>query len=238
MAKVDPTDVRPRLLVLWDIDHTLIETRGVGFRFFQRAFQSATGRPLARRAKIAGRTELDIIRESLRVNDIEPTDDAVSNVAVALTREYEAGRVELGQVGQALPGAHDALHSLTTNALVFQTVLTGNLPEVARVKLEVFGLANYLNLDAGAFGADHTERAALVGVAQERASARTGVSFSSDATVLIGDTPGDVAAGRAAGARVIGIATGKTTVKELQQQGATQAVESLQGVDMGALLGL
>jgi hypothetical protein len=68
----------PHVLVLWDIDHTLLETRGVGSTIYQRAFNAATGRTFGRLAEVSGRTELDIMRETLLRNDIEPTNDAMS----------------------------------------------------------------------------------------------------------------------------------------------------------------
>lgn len=84
------SDVSPsRLLLLWDVDHTLIETRGVGFTIYQRAFPAATGRPLTELAKVSGRTELDIMRETLRINGVEPTDQAVDRLAAALVQGYE-----------------------------------------------------------------------------------------------------------------------------------------------------
>ncbi|WP_253831295.1 haloacid dehalogenase-like hydrolase [Actinokineospora globicatena] len=212
--------------MLWDVDHTLIETRGAGRRFFEQAFQAATGRPLANRANISGRTELDIIRESLNVNGIEPNEDRVAEVATALVRQYEHGRDELADTGRALPGAREALQALGGDPAVFQTVLTGNLPEAARVKLEVFDLAKYLDLSSGAYGADHEERAALVAVARERAAARFGSGFDGHDTVLIGDTPGDVAAATATGARVIGVTTGKFDAAALR--GADTVIGSLE----------
>ncbi|WP_285508411.1 haloacid dehalogenase-like hydrolase [Actinokineospora sp. NBRC 105648] len=213
--------------MLWDIDHTLVESRGVGRRFFEQAFHAATGRTLVKRADISGRTELDIIRQSLAVNDIEPTGDLVAEVMNALVREYQHGSDELGTTGRALPGAHKAVQLLAAESSVFQTVLTGNLPEVARIKLETFHLADYLNLDAGAYGSDHTDRSALVAIARERAAEHTGIRFANSATVLIGDTPGDAAAGRSVGARVIGVATGKSSIAELTGAGASPVIESL-----------
>ncbi|WP_018683966.1 HAD family hydrolase [Actinokineospora enzanensis] len=216
----------PSYLVLWDVDHTLIETRGAGRRFFEQAFRAATGRPLTNRANISGRTELDIIRESLNVNGIEPNDDRVAEVATSLVREYEQGRDELAATGRALPGAREALQALESEPAIFQTVLTGNLPEAARVKLEVFDLAKYLDLSAGAYGADHEERAALVAVARERAAARFGSGFDGRDTVIIGDTPGDVTAATATGARVIAVTTGKFDAAALQ--GADIVIDSLE----------
>jgi phosphoglycolate phosphatase len=219
----------PRLL-LWDVDHTLIETRGVGFAIYQRAFPVATGRPLVELATVSGRTELDIMRETLRINDIEPTEEAVERLAVALVQGYEDARTELASRGRALPGAHDTLAELAANEAVFQTVLTGNVREVARIKLEVFGLDGFLDLEAGAYGDDHQERAELVAIAQQRAKKRTGVEFGNDATVVIGDTPNDVAAALAAGVQVVGVATGKTTLEQLREAGANWAVGTVSAV--------
>lgn len=220
----------PRLLVLWDVDHTLIETRGVGFAIYQRAFPVATGRALVELAKVSGRTELDIMRETLRINDVDPTDEAVDALAEALIQGYEDARTELSERGRALPGANDTLTKLAANETMFQTVLTGNLREVARIKLEVFGLDGFLDLAAGAYGDDHQERAELVTIAQERAGDRTGNEFGTTTTVLIGDTPNDVAAGLAAGVPAIGVATGKTSIAELRAAGATWAVASVDEV--------
>ena len=220
----------PRLLILWDIDHTLIETRGVGLAIYQRAFPAATGRELTELAKVSGRTELDIMRETLRINGVEPTDEAVRRLATTLVQGYEDARVELAGQGRALPGAREILAEWANRTTLFQTVLTGNLREVARIKLEVFGLDAFLDLEAGAYGNDHQERAELVAIAQQRASQRVGIEFGNDATVLIGDTPNDVAAGLAAGVRVVGVATGKTSLDELNQAGATWAVDEVQSV--------
>ncbi|MCU1658610.1 MAG: haloacid dehalogenase [Pseudonocardiales bacterium] len=216
-----------RLLVLWDVDHTLIETRGVGRAIYDRAFPIATAKPLAELASVSGRTELDIMAETLRINGIQPTDEMVATLAAALIQGYEDARDELRTVGRALPGAHDVLASLANEPAIHQSVLTGNLREVARIKLETFGLDGYLDLASGAYGDDDSDRPKLVALAQQRAAERTGVVFGNDATVLVGDTPKDVEAGLAAGVRVIGVATGKTSVQELRHAGAHDVTSDL-----------
>ncbi|MGH3516211.1 MAG: HAD family hydrolase [Haloechinothrix sp.] len=147
----------PRTLVLWDVDHTLIETRGVGRAIYDRAFPAATGKPLEKLAKISGRTELDIMAESLRINDIEPTDGAIENLATALVQGYENARAELATTGRALRGTKDTLETLAADPTIHQGVVTGNLREVARIKLEVFGLHRYLDLDSSAYGDDDAQ---------------------------------------------------------------------------------
>ncbi|MGH3801346.1 MAG: HAD family hydrolase [Pseudonocardiaceae bacterium] len=217
----------PRLLVLWDIDHALIETRGVGRAIYERASPAATGKPLATLATISGRTELDIMAESLRLNDIEPSDEMITQLARALIQGYQDAREELRAVGRTLPGVQDTLTGLARSPIVHQSVLTGNLRDVARIKLEVFDLDHYLDLNAGAYGDDDPERPTLVAIAQQRAAERTGVMFGNDATVMIGDTPQDVEAGLVAGVRVIGVATGKTSIQELRDVGAQQVATNI-----------
>jgi phosphoglycolate phosphatase-like HAD superfamily hydrolase len=217
----------PRLLVLWDIDHTLIETRGVGRAIYDRAFPAATGRPLVELARVAGRTELTIMAESLRLNGVEPTDDAVGRLAAALVQGYADARGELAERGRVLPGAHETLATMAARPAVQQSVLTGNLRPVARIKLEVFGLDRYLDLAAGAYGDDSSDRPELVAVAQQRSADRTGIPFDGDTTVLIGDTPNDVAAGLAAGVRVVGVATGASDAEALRRAGAQEVAADL-----------
>ncbi|MGH3714260.1 MAG: HAD family hydrolase [Micromonosporaceae bacterium] len=219
----------PRLLLLWDVDHTLIETRGVGRAIYDRAFPAATGVALTRLATIAGRTELDIMEESLRVNGVEPTIERIAILASALTLGYQSAREELGRIGRALPGAEKTLASLATEPAIHQTVVTGNLREVARIKLEVFGLDRYVDLTSGAYGDDDKERVNLVALSRRRASARTGVEFGADATILLGDTPNDVEAGLAAGVHVVGVATGKTSAALLMAAGAHEVTNDLHG---------
>lgn len=220
-------DHAARVFVLWDIDHTLIETRGVGFAIYQRAFLASTGQPLQQLAQVSGRTELDIMRETLRINRIQPTNEAVVDLAQALTRGYEQARHELASTGRALPGAATTLNSLASFPSVHQGVLTGNLEDVARIKLDVFDLTKYLDLDTSAYGNDHSERADLVKIAQERARSRLNVTFPNSHTVLIGDTPNDIRAAILAGVQAIGVATGQSSVEDLRRAGAREVLPDL-----------
>jgi phosphoglycolate phosphatase-like HAD superfamily hydrolase len=217
----------PQVLVLWDVDHTLIETRGVGSAIYKRAFPAATGRPLDMLAQVSGRTELDIMRETLRVNGIEPTNETIAKLVTALISGYENAREELATTGRALPGAEATLDRLAAEPRVHQGVLTGNLRDVARIKLEVFRLDTRLDLEASAYGDDHSERPKLVAIAQARASNRTKTTFDNQHTILIGDTPKDIEAGLTAGVQVIAVASGKSTAKELRAVGATIIVDDL-----------
>lgn len=232
MSSAEPS----RVLVLWDVDHTLIETRGVGSAIYRRAFAEATGRPLGELADVSGRTELDIMREMLRINGVEATDEAVGALAAALTEGYDDARDELVAAGRALPGAEATLRRLADDPRIHQSVLTGNLRAIARIKLDVFGLTGYLDLDVGAYGEDHADRAHLVGIAQQRASEHTGVAVANSCTILLGDTPNDVRAAATAGVRVIGVATGKHGPDDLIAAGAPAVLIDLTDPDRAAAL--
>lgn len=215
------------VLVLWDIDHTLIAAQGVGRAVYQRAFLAVTGRPLREMATFGGRTELAVMRETLLHNGVEPTEGVLAEFAALLAAEFEAARGELADRGRVLPGAVATLAALAAEHAVYQGVLTGNLRAVARIKLEVFGLDAHLDLDAGAYGEEHLERSGLVGYAQQRAAHRYDAPFDGPRTVLVGDTLNDVRAALDAGVSVIGVATGENSADELRGAGAAVVLDAL-----------
>ncbi len=86
---------------------------------------------------------------------------------------------------------------------------------MAAAKLEVYGLDGWLDQDIGGYGSDHAVRSRLVHIAQERAGRKYGMDFGGRASVLIGDTPADIAAAREAGAAVIAVASGKSDLATL-----------------------
>jgi phosphoglycolate phosphatase len=214
-------------LVLWDIDHTLIESPGTGRLVYERVFPAVTGQPLRELATMHGRTELDIMHDTLALHDIEPTEQLINQLLTALAAGYRGAIDELISRGRVLPGVREALDALAGKPDVHQSVLTGNTAEVARIKVEAFGLDHYLGLALGAYGDDHRDRAELVAVACERAGRHLGVTINAGQAVLIGDTPGDVRAALTAGARIIAVATGEYTVEDLRAAGAATVTQSL-----------
>ncbi|SFQ98473.1 Phosphoglycolate phosphatase, HAD superfamily [Lentzea waywayandensis] len=215
----------PELLVLWDIDNTLITARGFGGLMYREAFQTAFGRDLAGPVDLGGRTELDIISETLRQHGIEHTEEASQLLANALANSFEARRAELPGHGEVLPGALQALEHFADDPRVHQGVLTANLRSVALIKLEEFGLAHLVDWDVSAFGDDHADRAELVTFARERAQHIR--PFTHDEVVLIGDTPHDVYAATKAGVRLVAVATGRSSRQDLHQAGAQIVIDDL-----------
>lgn len=201
-------------LVLWDVDHTLIATRGVGHAAFAAAFERVTGRPLEKQAEITGRSELVIFRETLALHGLSRDLVDFPSYAAALFGEYLRLVAELRERGHALPGAAAALDALAGVPGVVQTVATGNVRQVAEIKLQTFGLDQHIDFEIGGYGEDAEVRADLIHVSLGRACADP-----ADA-IIFGDTVADVEAGLANGVFVVGVATGRTGAQELAEAGA------------------
>lgn len=214
-----------RLLVLWDIDNTLIANGGVSKLVYSSAFFKLTGCHPIDPPKTAGRTDPEIVR-NLLLEHGRVLDDA-SRLEDALAEAMFEHRSALVARGFALPGAHQALAALHAIDGMVQSVLTGNIRRNAHLKLAAFDLDPLLDLEVGAYGSDDSARSKLVAIAQRRAGTAHGENFDRETTVLIGDTPRDVRAGIEGGARVVAVATGVDSVKVLTEAGADVVLESL-----------
>ncbi|HEY5990298.1 MAG TPA: haloacid dehalogenase-like hydrolase [Streptosporangiaceae bacterium] len=214
-------------LVLWDVDHTLMETGGVGFELFRTAFEQASGQELVHPADVTGRTEPAIFRKTLELQGIPYNTALFDRYAECLATGYRASRGKLVRRGRALPGAAEAIAALSRTGSVVQSVLTGNLRPVAETKLRTFGLDGGLDLEVGAYGTDDELRANLVPVACRRAAQKYQTPFPAHATVLIGDSPSDVQAALDNGVRIIAVASGKSSPNDLRSAGATVVLPSL-----------
>lgn len=219
-------------LVLWDVDHTLIATRGVGREIYASAFERVLGRPMERQASLSGRTEPDIFRDTARLHGVEPSPEHMARFFDELARGYVDRSAALRERGQALPGAADALSALAQLPGVVQTVLTGNIRAVAVTKLVTFGLADHIDFDVGAYGSDGSDRDVLVSLARDRAERAYGKPFLPEATVLVGDTPNDVRAGLRGGVRVVAVASGRSSPDELRAAGADVVLPDLTDLEL------
>ncbi|GAA2023523.1 haloacid dehalogenase-like hydrolase [Catenulispora yoronensis] len=215
------------LLVLWDIDRTLIMTGGVGREVFAQAFEQVTGLALKEMPEPGGLTEPVIFQRALELHGLVDQDGLFARFERLQADGYRERAEDLRSQGQVLPGVVEALEGYSVRADVVSSVLTGNPRESAIAKLQIFGLDSYLNLDCGAFGSDDSDRAALVRVAWQRAKAAFGHAFGPLNTVIVGDTPKDVAAGQANGVYVVGVATGKYTEAQLRDAGANAVLPDL-----------
>src|SRR5439155_14506603 len=128
-----------------------------------------------------------------------------------------------------MPGVRRLLDELAARPDVYLALLTGNYEEAARVKLEYFDLWRYFR--CGAFGDDAPDRNGLLPKALAVVRARGGPAVSPADTVVVGDTPLDVACAAAAGARSIAVATGGYDVDALRAAGADVVFDDLSDTD-------
>ena len=223
-------------LGLWDVDHTLIKTGGVGREVFAAAFERTTGHPMRDMAAPGGLTEPVIFERTLALHGMGDSGDLFPIFAEYQAAEYRLRADDMRRRGRVLPGAEKALQVFEQRSDAVSSVLTGN-PRLSGVaKLQIFGLADYLDLDSGAYGDDDSDRAALVPIAWRRAEREHEQPFDAGNTVIIGDTLNDVAAGHANGVLVVAVASGVFSLDALRKAGADVTIPDLQELDPSELL--
>ena len=214
------------LLVLWDVDYTLLSAVGLGNRLYGQVFKDMFGRDLAAVAPKAGRTDRAILLDTLTLAGVAEPRAHVDDFLAALACQVATLDGSVKDEVRALPGAAAAIAALAA-AGARQSVLTGNIRPLAAVKLAAAGLGEQLDLNVGAYGDTHEVRAELVPVARRAARAAYGTDFGGRSTVLVGDTPLDVAAALDTGARAIGVATGSFPAADLATAGAHAVLSDL-----------
>jgi phosphoglycolate phosphatase-like HAD superfamily hydrolase len=232
-------------VVLFDLDGTVLTFEGSppgpGRTALERAMVELYGVERATEGiRVAGGTDRALARAMLARAGIADDDSTiarllhayVSNLEVILqTRRYHP-------IGDVL-GAVEALRS--RGAVV--GAATGNLREGARLKLGSAGLAAAFDLRLGAYGDDAEPREDIVRLAARRCHAVADAARSgsgprpTNPVVVVGDTRHDVEAGRAAGARVVGVATDEESYAELTAAGADAIVRECGEELVSAVMG-
>ncbi|GJF21030.1 MULTISPECIES: HAD family hydrolase [unclassified Streptomyces] len=218
------------ILVLWDIDRTLVYTGDIDRRVYKETFTSVVGRsPIALPARGTGVTMPLAVRELLRANQVPEQDveTFAARIVDELPERLAGHRELLFNDGVIMPGAMDALAAVQQAEHLISTVVTGNLRGSAETKLSALGLIDHLDTTIGGYASDDPHRPALVRIAQERATAKHGYSFNRDNTVIVGDSLEDVRTGLEGGARVIAVASGTTTEQQLRAAGAQHVLADL-----------
>lgn len=208
-----------RRLVLFDIDGTLLSSGGVAARPFRAALERVFGATLPTEGySFAGKTDPQIARDLLRMCGVE--DAQITDRIAEVWEQYTAGlEAEIGGASvEVFPGVRELLDQLEHEPDAILGLLTGNLREGARLKLEAAGLG-FGRFRVGAFGSDHADRSELPEVAIQRAEEAFGRRFAGKEVVIIGDTPLDVACGEHLGVRTIAVATGSYSEEQLRRCG-------------------
>jgi len=202
-----------QLLLLFDIDGTLLSGATAAHQqAMYEALAEVHGIRATERAihvvSPAGRTDPEIARAILldRGVSAERIDDRADEVRVRCSEAY--ARLCPPDLSQfVLPGVVRLLDGLSRRDDVTLALLTGNYEAVARLKLSRARIGSYFSSGQGAFGSDDEDRAALPGIARRRAGT-LGHPHPREATIVIGDTPRDIACAAADGVRCYAVASG------------------------------
>ena len=228
------------LLVLFDIDGTLLQGAAAEHaRAVIEAIDEVWGVAPGERLPVeaAGRTDTEIARDILLLCGIDAraVDDMLDDFRDAATRRY----VELvpDDLSERLaPGAAQVVAELDVRADVRLSLVTGNLEPIARLKLARAGIGAPFASGQGGFGSDSEDRSDLPAIARRRAAAWNGGDpWPAARTVVVGDTPRDIACARADGAHVVAVPTGPFAADALGA--ADVVIEGLAGLQ-AALDGL
>jgi phosphoglycolate phosphatase len=206
--------VQKKRLLLFDIDGTLINSGGAGMYALKSALKERFGiKDDLEDIEIAGMTDSGIIVSILDKHKIPAN---AENVAGFLDSYVHFLSHELPRrKGKLLPGILELLKKLKARKHVVLALLTGNVSRGARLKLGHYGVWHFFEF--GAFADDHSDRNKLGSFAQARAKEKHGREFSAEEIDVIGDTPRDIACGKALGARTIAVATGTWSREKLAE---------------------
>ena len=212
-------------LLLFDIDGTLVRG-GPAKEVFESALSSVFGTagPIDGH-DFSGKTDPQIARELLEAAGIHQ--DEMEAGLPALWDAYLGGLSGKlpGRPMTVIPGVTELLESLEKLEDVALGLLTGNIVEGARLKLNSVGLMDFFAI--GGYGSDSEIREDLPAVAMERARGNWGVEFDPQDVVVIGDTPRDVACGRFGGTRTVAVATGRFDEASLADAGADHVLSDM-----------
>jgi len=211
--QANQTTVSKKLL-LFDIDGTLIVSGGAGEKALHRALLRAFGTDRGMdQVVFAGATDSGIARQLLLANALEPSPE---NILRLLDTYVEILEQELPRhQGRLLAGIAGLLESLHQRGDCQLALLTGNIERGAKLKLKHYGVWRYFAF--GAFADDSHDRNELGHFARQRALAHTGWDFNPESIYVLGDTPKDIACGRAIQAKTVAIATGNYSLAELAE---------------------
>jgi phosphoglycolate phosphatase len=212
------------VVVLFDVDETLVHTGGSGARSWKVAFTKLYGIPAdIGEHTSAGETDPEVARETFNgVLGRQPSDDELDRLYVEYLLNL-ADDILVSKDYRMLPGADQCLVELG-QAGVLLGLVSGAMEGAARTKLIPANLNRFFLF--GAYGSDSPDRAELTGIAIEKAS-RLHTGLKPAQVFVVGDTPRDIEAARKAGAVSVGVATGHFSVNDLTEAGADHVLPSL-----------
>ena len=211
-------------ILLFDIDGTILDVRNSGKNALLDAFSQVTGENCSKiDICLAGRTDAGIISNIMEMLDIDRNlkNDIVSQYIIYLEQNLKINNSFI------MPGIMEIINFISKKDYYVPGILTGNMYDGARIKLEFFELFKYFPF--GVFGDFHCDRNDLACEALNRLKHLYGEdSFDTKDIIIIGDTPYDIECGKAIGAHTIAVATGPYSFEDLEEKSPDMLCHTLE----------
>lgn len=222
------------MLLLFDIDGTLLLGASADHAAALRlALDRVYGAVPEGRVPAAGRTDTAIARDLAALAGVSGERfDAGLDEFKAVCAEAFAARCPPSLDGHLAPGVAELLAAVARRDGIELSLVTGNYEGIARLKLERAGIGHHFAAGQGGFGSDSEHRDELPPIARARAG-----GYARERTIVIGDTPRDIACARADGVRCLAVATGPHPAEELAGADAVARPGELATVLGGLLAG-
>ena len=215
------------IVLLFDIDGTLIDSAGAGGGALLAAMIHEFGLSEAQPVSLHGRTDLGIMTELLESHAIAATTENMQRLCDLYFASLP-GELQQRQ-GDRLPGVEVLLQRLAEVPHCHLGVLTGNMPTSARLKLEYFGL--WKHFEFGIYGDLAIQRPHLAGPALERIGVEVAPGIPGENIVIVGDTPLDIELAMEMDVRSLAVCTGGYSEHELRAAGASCVAKDLSETD-------
>ena len=218
-----------KYLLIWDIDGTLIQTRGLGKKAMNIAFLELHRVENAfQNIKMSGMLDPVILETAYELHRINMADRNSINffnryiqILEALFREHNRSI--------ACAGVPELLATLDKTGCFYNVLGTGNIERGARIKLSVDDLNRFF--PTGGFGDEETERWRVIEKALVNARNHFKIEFENKNIFVIGDTSKDIACGKKLGTRTIAVATGSFSCTELHEYNPDYVFENLKDTE-------
>ena len=223
------------MLILFDIDATLITTSGVGIRAMTDAGRELYGPDFkVDGIEFAGRLDPLIIIDMFRVSGVSMSPESLLTFRAAYERHLRERIKHPETIAKALPGVHDLLDALSETTEVTMGLLTGNFAETGSIKLRACGIEPD-RFPVQVWGDESHSlpptREDLPGIALNRYESTYNRRLRGEQAIVIGDTPHDIRCAKAHGCRSLAVATGSYSVSDLQQHTPDRTVPNLAATD-------
>jgi len=216
------------LVLLFDIDGTLIKSGGAGKNAMETAFEELFKiKGGMEGISFAGSTDLGVFEKALHLNQIDRKDAPLEPIFRAKYLSFLKKFLNENREGQeVLPGVESFLKHCQTRNDIYLGLVTGNYYEGAQLKLSHFNIDHYFQ--EGAYGCDHADRNALPPLAINRIVRSGYILPPKDKIWVVGDTIKDIECAKTNGLPSLIPFTGFSSREDILSKNPEMVMETLE----------